>query len=287
MEKSSLFQNYLVIFIDILGQRNSLRQIKRLPTNEEENEKFISGVKETLGKVESLRGSFEKYFDSLNAENASADLVPKEYTSVLKESQKSEVYYYGISDSLIIAVPLINDNENCKAIRGVYAALIATCGIGLIMLSEAIVIRGGLDVGIATRIGDKEIYGPALERAYFFENTLAEYPRFLVGNELMQYLLSVEQKNCSTMLGSLGQEAARSCKKLIIHDCDGRLMLDFLGVHIKEILFPAVIDEPLVEKAFNFVNSQCELFSEDNNFKLSSYYHRLLSYFKSRLSIWK
>ena len=40
-----------------------------------------------------------------------------------------------MSDSGIIAVPLMNNDDNCKAINGVYSAFTVTSGIGLMALS--------------------------------------------------------------------------------------------------------------------------------------------------------
>ena len=58
--------------------------------------------------------------------------------------------------------------------HGVYDAFMATSAISLNFLAAKITLRSGLDVGIATQIQGREIYGPALERAYFMESNLAE-----------------------------------------------------------------------------------------------------------------
>lgn len=83
----------------------------------------------------------------------------------------------------------MSTDENCTAMNGVHSAFIATSGLGLMALSAKIPIRAGLDVGIATQIDDKEVYGPALEKAVYLEAQLAEYPRFFAGNELINYLM--------------------------------------------------------------------------------------------------
>jgi len=74
----------------------------------------------------------------------------------------------------------MSNDENCPAVNGIYSAFVATCGIGLLSLSVKVPMRAGLDVGVATKIDDNEIYGPGLERAFYLESQLAEYPRFIV-----------------------------------------------------------------------------------------------------------
>ncbi len=285
MKNDLAFSYYLVVFIDILGQRDVLRKIIGLPTNEKEKEKFIVQIKESLGRVDFLRDLFQKYFDAQNAEDPTEFNVPSETRELFLASLESEASFYGISDSVIISVPLTNKNDNCTAANGIYSAFIATCGIGLAALSTGLVMRAGLDVGIAVQIDDKEIYGPALERAYHLESRLAEYPRFVIGKELLGYLGWINNQQNNSPLGMIAKDIARLCQGMIIQDSDGRAMLDFLGRKVREHT-ENVIDKEVFMKARNFVASQYAKFAKDDNDKLSSYYYRLMRYFKSRESIW-
>jgi len=280
-----LFQYYLVVFLDHLGQRKILRQISGLPTSDDEKPEFYSLIRETLGRVSVLRDSFKQYFDGEKNYKTNVNLVFPEHREEFVASQKSEAYFYGMSDAVIIAVPLMSTDENCTAINGVFSAFAATCGLGLLSLSAKVVIRGGLDVGVATTIEDKEIYGPAFERAYYIESQLAEYPRFVVGHELISYIMGVENQQCSSRLGLVAKEIAQFCKKMIVRDSDGRFMLDFLGNKAKEVSGES-IDSEIVNNALDFVKSQYEQFSKENNEKLASRYYRLLRYFNSRLTVW-
>jgi hypothetical protein len=211
--------------------------------------------------------------------------VPPEARALFLTSLKSEASFYGISDSIIISVPLTNKNDNCTAANGIYSAFIATCGIGLAALSTGLVMRAGLDVGIAVQINDKEIYGPALERAYHLESKLAEYPRFVVGKELIGYLGWIKNQQSDSPLGLIAKDIAGLCQGMIIQDTDGRAILDFLGTKVREHTENA-IDKEIFVKARNFVALQYSKFSKDDDDKLSSYYYRLMRYFKSRQNIW-
>jgi len=210
-----IFQHYLIVFLDILGQRRILREIRELPTNENDKEAFLEKVRKTVGKVDKLRNAFKDFFNASKYHVPNTSLVPQENRKEFIASQKSEAYFYGFSDSIIVAVPLISDDENCTAMNGVYSALVATCGIGFISLAATITFRAGLDVGIGTQIEGREVYGPALERAYFIESNLAEYPRFVVGKELINYLLWVENQECKTRFGLVAKGMAKFCKEMI------------------------------------------------------------------------
>ena len=284
-EEKLLFQNYLVVFIDILGQRNGLRQIKGLPTNDLEKDVFIKKLQETLGKVDAMRGAFRDHFEAAKSYTPDINLVPAEHREEFIASQKSEAYFYGFSDSIIIAVPLMSNDENCTAINGVFAAFVATSGISLVALAAKVILRGGLDVGIATQIEGKEIYGPALERAYFLESNLAEYPRFLIGKELIGYLNWVETQHSKTRLGGIAKGLAGFCREMIIHDSDGRPMLDFMGKRAKEAAENS-IPADVVRKARDFVVSQHKKFLDLEDYKLASRYFRLLRYFSHRAKLW-
>ena len=111
------FQRYLVVFLDILGQRRILRQIKDLPTNEKEKDNFIKKLQQTIGKVDKVRDAFQDFFEAANSYVPNTKLVPPEHREEFIRAQKSEAYFYGFSDSIIIAVPLKCNDENCTAIN--------------------------------------------------------------------------------------------------------------------------------------------------------------------------
>ena len=281
-----LFQHYLVIFLDILGQRSNLRNIKGLPTNETEEADFIKALKATIGRVDGLRTLFQKFFFAAKSYTPDTNLVPAQYRQEFVACQKSEAYFYGFSDSIIIAVPLGSNDENCTAMNGVYSAFIAASGISLLALSANTALRGGLDVGIATQIKDREIYGPALERAYYLESNLAEYPRFVIGKELIGYLRWVETQGPKSRSGEVAQIIAKFCREMIIQDTDGLPMLDFMGKKAREAADKS-LNPDLVKRAGDFLASQHKKYLYEENHKLSSRYFRLWRYFESRAGLWK
>ena len=282
-------QFYLVVFIDILGQRESLRNITFLPGNDQEKERFYKHLKETLGKVLKLRKLFDTFFNGIMSRIPNTDLVPPEHRQAFLASQETVLHSYGISDSIIISVPLSNEkeNENCTPMNGVYAALVATACLGLSTFAHQIIWRAGLDVGICTKIRDNEIYGPALERASYLESQLAEYPRFVIGDVLINYLSSIQEQKCMTPLGQIAKNLANFCREMIIQDTDGRYMLDFLGEKSKEMFVKAGIGVENFTLARDFIFSEYEKYIKEDNHKLASRYYRLMKYFYFRRELWK
>lgn len=193
------FSLYLVIFLDLLGQQDAIKRIgDDFPASDQSKDKFELLVRESLGKVLNIRKTFEEHFHTLaKSIPNNIESLPPMYRNEYVSCFQSEIDFYCVSDSIIISLPLTNDNENAKALKGLSSALVATGAIGLAALAKGIAIRGGIDVGIATKIDDREIYGPVLQKAIYLESELAEYPRFLVGNRLVSYLRWVKKKTIS------------------------------------------------------------------------------------------
>lgn len=290
MENSSkkdglIFQEYLIIFFDLIGQREALRKITGIPVSESEKEKFLELVRKSVGRVLMLRRAFKDYFEGVTSHIPNADLVAPEHRNEFIECQKANIHHYGLSDAIVIAVPLMNENENCTPMNGIFAALTATCGIALLSLSLKLPARAGIDVGVGVQIDDREVYGPALERAVRIESELAEYPRFVVGQELHAYLSWVESQKYQTRLGEIATHLAKRCRKLMVQDTDGRIMLDYLGKNVRDI-FENKIEKEIVQNAWDYINEQHIKNIKEGNDKLSSRYFRMIRYFKSRIDSW-
>ena len=279
------FQNYLVVFSDQLGQREHLRKISGIPTTDSERGEFIEAMKSSIGRVLGMRDLFQKYFDSASSYIPNLNLVPPQYRSEFSAMQKTNISFYGLSDAIVIFVPLMDTADNRMPINGVYSAFIATSGIGLLSLSRQVPMRAGIDVGVAAQIDDKEIYGPVLEQAFYLESQLAEYPRFLVGEELINYLLWLQKRKIDTRMGQVTKHLAKFCMEMIIQDTDGRYMLDFLGEKIKESSDGSIRTED-VKSAQEYVKSEYDKYTKDNNEKMRARYYRLLRYFQSRKAVW-
>ena len=152
MHEKVEFQDYLVLFLDVLGQRQHLREMIGMPATGEEKTRFVSLLRETLNVVLTLRDSFKTFFEAVSTEAPFAANLPPSARDKIRQVRRAEVFYHGFSDSIIVAVPLKNDDENCTPMNGVHRALVAACGLPLLSLAAGHPLRGGLDVGVGTRL---------------------------------------------------------------------------------------------------------------------------------------
>src|SRR5215472_17375590 len=179
MEKRMYKLGYhLVAFLDVLGQRDKFRRLKK-PTNAQEEDEAKEVLTQTVGFVAELRTLFQNQFEVFEA---GALNVRRHMKEPLRPS------FAGFSDSFVISVPLREEGYELVPVVTVFSALSAACVVMLTALASKHPLRGGIDVGLATEIGPGEIYGTALERAYLLECRVAKYPRLVMGGELLRYL---------------------------------------------------------------------------------------------------
>ncbi len=275
---------HLALYFDILGQKEKIRELQDLPTDDAKKEEVVRILKETAGVVIGTRNLFKRYFESALKEREVPSELPKNLQAEYLAATRAEVNFRKFSDSLIITVPLHNNNEHCTPMNGVYFALTSACVMLLTCLAAKHPIRGGIDVGVCIDIDTDEIYGAAIERAYTLESKFADYPRILIGNELLNYLNMISNQNPKTRPGIIAKELAKKCLKLIIVDSDGQYMLHFLHESIWEIEDATYnFDELVIKPAYEFVKENYNIYMQQEKRKLGSRYGRLLGYFNIHL----
>jgi hypothetical protein len=278
-----VFRNYFVAYVDLVGQRDALRRMSSLPTTPEETKEFLTISQNSLGKVLNVRAWFRKYFDATKRPVSDLPELPPQLRGAVWDIRSGDCSVYSLSDAIVIAVPLYDDFEHCKGLNGIVTALFAICGMAAVAFAAGVALRGGLDIGIATSIDGKEVYGPALVRAYALESQAAEYPRFVVGGELVQFLDAVRSQKPQTGLGGAAKRLAARCRALIVQDTDGRQMADFLVNDAKDTLG---LPPEVFSRGHDFVLGEYEAFRKSGNEKLASRYYRLLQYYLARRRIW-
>jgi len=284
-EKSIIVQEFLIAFLDVLGQRGELRDLLTVPTNEEELTRTTATLKRTLGFVTMVRDSFRILFTQYNEPSQFAKSLPDRERMLLKELCRSEISFYGFSDSFVVAIPLGTQDDHCTQINGVYAALLAACWIQFVCLFREHALRGGIDVGVGVQLEGGEVYGAALERAYTLESEVADYPRVAVGNELIRYLEYVRDEPATTDPGRVARLTAARCLRFITEDTDGRPILDFLGDAFREAS-SSIVTPDMIKKTFKFVTNECDRWAASGNTKLASRYERLREYFEAHKIQW-
>lgn len=279
---------HIVAVFDLLGQKEALRKLTVLPTpdNLTELDEFKRKVADFYVPLYAIRTFFTSSIKKFQEGSTDINQLALDKQDMLKEFRSTPIFVRHFSDSIIVHVPLKEDLGKfpCVAIYGVLAAAALTM---VSCLANKIVFRGGIELGLAMILDKNEIYGPALARAHTLEDKVAQYPRIVIGEEIIRYLRDVvEQPLVSDEERVHAMLAARSAELLEIDD-DGQVFLDYLGEHFRDQFqhLPAFKEEA-VKPAYNFIIEQSIKHKEAMNSKLGFRYTLMRNYFESRLSFW-
>jgi len=269
--------HHLVVFLDVLGQKDKFRGLKKPNDTQEEND-VKEVLRQTAGFVVELRTVFQTQFEAFEAG------VPNMQRHTKEPLRPS---FVGFSDSFVTSVPLREEGHELVPLVTVFSALSAACVVMLTSLASKHPLRGGIDVGLATEIGPGEIYGTALERAYLLENRVAKYPRLVIGDELWRYL-NVALGHFETQTTPVSKSITaivRKTMQMIATDTDGQRILDYLGPVVAENAGPDH-GKHMIQPAYNFVLAEGERMLAKGDPELVGRYVLLRSYFESRLAPW-
>ncbi len=283
------YQNYVVTFLDVLGQREVFKSLENLQLIEhtEEFRKALESIHvDATHNVKNLRDCFVDLFKQLSADRPIPNGLPQDKLEMFKEMRKSNLKHKTFSDSMQFFASLKTDRFHCHAMSSVFSMFNATGGLLLATFAAKRVYRAGIDIGIGIEIEDDEVYGPALFRAYELESKIAQYPRIVVGDAVINYLQNLIHKNPqmpnqATEDIELCKSWAEYCFKSLKQDIDGYTILDYLGKNFSDELKKAWGDkfETIFDLAFNFVESEYLQFKKAKDTKLAQRYYWLYQYF--------
>jgi hypothetical protein len=141
---------------------------------------------------------------------------------------------------------------------------------------------------VGVPFNEHEIYGSALVKAYNLENSVALYPRIVIGKFLKEYIGFVKERNSNhdpeNIVSLCSLQMAHDCERLITPDYDKNNILDVIGDYIKSI--PGGIQKKWVEDAYKFIIKSQESNLNSQKLKLAVRYGLLRNYFESRLTLW-
>lgn len=276
---------YLVAFIDIVGQRKKLNQLKKFPTSDAEINNVVDILVDTSEYVKQLRTQFDDYFSTKPKPTGLLDRLPPNKQEWLEKRNQPNYWCRTISDSFIITVPCFDEVLFGKHIGDIYSCLYGISVLSLWALTNKKPCRGGIDIALGTKIDQKEVYGPVITRAYELESKFAKHPRVVVGEGLLCHLDNIK-KGCpnDNLDGRHTLLNIDNCKTLITKDTDGIHILDFMGEGIKSVQNEVISD--LVHDAYDSVISMEKWLLQSGDDKLRGYYSKLREYCESRLSLW-
>jgi len=270
---------YLVACVDLLGHSNELAKMTGLPVlgDEKAREAFLQQLKSTYGRVNTLHQSFKSFFET-KPENDGRWVYTQIFPTIQIRTER-------FMDTVFIYLPLMETGNNTAPVSNIYRALTSCASVFLVWLSEGMPVRGGIDIGVAFEPRENEIYGPAVMRAYHLESRVAQYPRIVVGQELLNYLKSKSEATDEDPVTRLNKASADLCFKLLVTDLDGLVALDYLGQEMRNGAGKDLT--AIFENAQRFVLAESEKQQHEKNTKLAIRYTMLRSYFASRQALWQ
>lgn len=288
-----IFGDYAVGIIDVLNQRDKLRQWTR-PRDADELSRLVGLLKETWGPVTQFREVARKILED-TAERMTGpiheQLLPlyrqltDEQKSQLQQVRQAEYGIMHYSDTILLHSRLFNLN-NVPQLSGLHLFISALGGLMLASLAGRIAIRGAIEVGLAGPLPEGDIYGPAIVLAHDLEAKIAQYPRIVIGRQVMEFLDFVQKKADEQYCDQFAKSIAAECRKLICPDpVDGWPIVDYLGPGFVELGRGSVAQDA-IEQALRFAEGQYQAFSKANDVKLAPRYERLISYLEAGRKNW-
>ncbi len=289
MKQERFFQYYLVAFIDVLGQKQAFEGVHRLPQSEPERERLGQALRETVAFVEAFREGFESFFKTFSKATEILKRVPPEKRALLRELRKTDIGIRGFSDFVIAEVSLRGPERAYVAVNSILGIVAAAGAMMLVSLVGQHSVRGGIDVGLGIRLKSGEVYGPALNHVYGLESVVAQHPRIVVGQGLLDYLRANLHPSPNTPQERVAKNAAEVALGMISQDADGSLIVDYLSPGFRRVFEPGakasgqdVALDRLIPQAFKFVRSESAKWKKAGNLKLASRYKLLEAYFRSK-----
>ena len=291
---SALFGYYFVAVIDVLGQRRALQEFRGLPSSQEEMNHFIRAAKQTFGVVEGIRESFRGFYKTYGDSKRviKHELTPEQERMFRQLRRCDKLIFHGFSDTFFTLVPLGSETnlETAVALNGVVAGLKACSVTMLHALAAGHALRGGIEVGLGAPLKDGDVYGPAISEAHYLESKIAQSPRIVIGNELVEYLGDHANEEGQAPADVYIKGMANHCLEFVSDDGDCKI-LDYMGEGVRRMIGDdnQLLDDmrnDLIPKAGEFLNETKDRFEALDDEKLAERYQRAISYYSSRQEIW-
>ncbi len=268
--------NYVVSFIDLLGQTERLLKYPLVPDIASPDDDLKRWLKSTFGRVEGFRDSFRDYL---------AAATKHEYTvAQLKGFRFHQIKIAPVSDSVVLYTSLY-DEPDIVPMHDVHE-LFGACGsLFLLFLSQGIPFRGGIDVGVGMELPDLGFYGSAIPKAYYLESHVAEYPRVVVGSDMVECLQAATRQPGQDVKSKLVRKMAQDTLAMLMDDANGVHMIDFLHPYFRGLFAGEAAST--FQSARTFVQSEIVRWQgPPANDKLLDRYRRLAHHFDDRRSEW-
>ena len=274
--------NYCISFIDLLGQRETLRDQGLLPlfNSDEDHKQFITTLKNSIGAIIKLQARAEDMLqqeEKRRPESPFRASLSLEQQAIWDEMLRTRVTTQRWSDGLVSFVCLGDAGIKCplNGVFNIFATAGSLCFMGLASRNP---IRGAIDVAWGVELKPGELYGAAVARAYEIESIHAQYPRIVVGPRAIAFLEAHKNNKESDVYSTDNRGLAELCLSMLAQDVDGLWILHYLGEEFRRAVTYSHHDE-FYAKAWDYIEEQLQLHQKSGNSKLAFRYSHLLDYF--------
>lgn len=271
---------FIVGLVDILGQgKRLLSYDDPPPTGLQDREKLEKLRSETLSRIRQFRRDFHDQFLGYEKTIARSPLncIGGPVGAFLDSLGSEPIGVHPFSDLIALSLPL-RSSRKTVSMEGVFL-MIATFGMaGLFALYRGQPVRGGIELDVAWPISHegapKEIYGPALAKAYYLESRVAEYPRIVVGRNLYDFIsLNAKLKDSNDP----NRTYANLTHSLLVMDDDKRIVINPYSDWYRNGKLRAR-HRQVTQRCFAFTSGELEKFKSSGDEKLTARYSRLKSF---------
>lgn len=273
--------NYCVSFIDLLGQRDALKGEGLLPrfSTEEERKKFNHTMKGTIGAIHAFQDQAEVMMTIGTKDSPTRASIPLEHHKDWDEMSRTRVHTQTWSDGLVSFVCLGDQEIKCH-MNGIFNIMSQAGSLCFLGLASGRPVRGAIDVAWGVELRPGELYGASVARAYELESEVAQYPRIVVSDRMVQFLEDHINLPEQDIFSETNRELAKLCHNMLIRDADGVCLVHYLGEDFQQAITQGQ-HTLLYSQALTFVLEQLKTHQASKNSKLAFRYVNLWNYFEA------
>jgi len=281
-DRERVAYNYCVAFVDLLGQRNALRDqgLLELPETEEQQKAFQDTLRNSIGAIIKLQKRAEEMLSPILRQNLDSPrraALPPEHQLMWDEMNRTRVTTQRWSDGLVSFTCLGDKDIKCQ-VNSVFAIFGLVGSLCLLGLAGGHPIRGAIEIAWGVELHPGELYGPAVARPYELESETAQYPRIVVGPETIRFLEAHAANTRQDIFSQTDREFAALCLGLVVRDTDGHWLLHYLGETFQSAVTHSQHAD-LYSMARKFVWEQFTKHQTNQDTKLAFRYANLINYF--------
>jgi len=273
--------DYCISFIDLLGQRDALGGQGLLPTINSGSDGTVIDrmLRDTIGPTLQLQQDVEGMVKAVSGDQ---DLslrmsLPDEQRAIYDEMKLKRVKTQYWSDGFVRFVCLGDQEIKCP-LNGITEIFQFSGCFCLLGLARRHPVRGAIDMAWGVELPHSGLYGPVVANAYELESKVAQYPRIVVGQRVVDFLEARLSNISDDPFTMANRVWAGLCRNMLYKDVDGCWIVHYLGDAF-QLTVTNTNQRFLHDKARAFVVEQLEQHRRSQDDKLATRYSQLLNYF--------